>query len=373
MNKPVNIFTASTHHSATIKIIIGILSSVFQEATVNIHSSTEDIKDSKDSNETEDIKKVEEEPIKKKKHKKHSKNICNEKIEVFDKNISQEQNKELEKNDSVIDNLIKKKKNKAKEDKTVPNENGYIKIVAVDPTGTIMVYLRLKGSGFKPFICKKPRITIGQNFNNLEALFKNMNKNDELTFKIDDSLQCMEINMTNPKGDRIIELKSKRVELPESKIPRKSFDYPVSVTMKSSEFHRLCRNLSTWSKAVDIICTSTSISFRCKNETNDFKTEYKVRNDGDSDSDSISINWNKGYKHDIVQGRFDLSQLTLFTKCNSLCDYVNIYLKNDFLMTINYTIESLGVMRVVFSPQTTMHELHEEYYNKKEIKIKAEK
>ena len=54
--------------------------------------------------------------------------------------------------------------------------------------------------------------------------------------------------------------------------------------------------------------------------------------------------------NNIVQGIFELKNIILFTKCASLCNDIQIYMKNDFALTIVYTIATLGTITIAISP-----------------------
>ena len=54
---------------------------------------------------------------------------------------------------------------------------------------------------------------------------------------------------------------------------------------------------------------------------------------------------------EIVQGVFALKHLVLFTKCTNLCNQIEMYLKNDYPLIINYTVASLGNIKLCLAPQ----------------------
>ena len=55
----------------------------------------------------------------------------------------------------------------------------------------------------------------------------------------------------------------------------------------------------------------------------------------------------------IVQGVFALKHLVLFSKCTNLCNSIEIYLKNDYPLIINYSVASLGAVKLCLTPQQT--------------------
>ena len=51
-----------------------------------------------------------------------------------------------------------------------------------------------------------------------------------------------------------------------------------------------------------------------------------------------------------LQGIYELKNIVLFTKCATLCNDIQIYMKNDFALTIIYTIATLGTITIALSP-----------------------
>ena len=52
----------------------------------------------------------------------------------------------------------------------------------------------------------------------------------------------------------------------------------------------------------------------------------------------------------IVQGIYEIKNIVLFTKCANLCNDLEIFMKNDFALTIIYTIATLGTITIALSP-----------------------
>src|SRR4029078_5817006 len=113
---------------------------------------------------------------------------------------------------------------------------------------------------------------------------------------------------------------------------------------------------------VEIKCLTDKIIFTCKGEFADRKTTYRTRSDNDDDEDEnenilVSINHastkTKGgadVTPKIVQGIFELKHLVLFSKCASLCNDIEIYMKNDFPLVIKYTVATLGRILLCLTP-----------------------
>jgi len=54
---------------------------------------------------------------------------------------------------------------------------------------------------------------------------------------------------------------------------------------------------------------------------------------------------------EIVQGVFALKHLVLFSKCTNLCASIELYLKNDYPLIIEYMVASLGEIKLCLAPK----------------------
>ena len=52
----------------------------------------------------------------------------------------------------------------------------------------------------------------------------------------------------------------------------------------------------------------------------------------------------------VVQGVYELRNLMNFSKCNKLCNTIELYLKNDFPLVLVISVATLGKMYVFLSP-----------------------
>ena len=57
--------------------------------------------------------------------------------------------------------------------------------------------------------------------------------------------------------------------------------------------------------------------------------------------------------NEIVQGVFALKHLVLFTKCTNLCNSIEMYLKNDYPLIIQYNVANLGAIKLCLAPQAS--------------------
>jgi len=152
----------------------------------------------------------------------------------------------------------------------------------------------------------------------------------------------MEIENQDKKSKTFYKLKLMDLDQQQKKTSKIDFD--VKITMPSGEFHKLCREMNNIAEYVEIKCTSKNIIFTCKGDCAERSTIYK------SEEGGLNISNENKKNQNIVQGIYELKNIVLFTKCATLCNDIQIYMKNDFALTIIYTIATLGTITIALSP-----------------------
>ena len=267
-------------------------------------------------------------------------------------------------------------KEKDSKDKDKDPDTDCMKINAIDPTKTVLINVKLT---FSKFMCKKSKLLLGVNLGCFYKLIKSMGKNDILTLSQDhDDKNYLKIKIDSPEEKKESEFNLKLIDLDEHKMTIPQITFDAVITMDSQEFNKLCRDMNNIADYVEIKCLTDKIIFTCKGEFADRKTTYKTRSDTDDDENEnilVSINHastkTKGGTDTpkIVQGIFELKHLVLFSKCASLCNDIEIYMKNDFPLVIKYTVATLGRVLLCLTPikedttKNTTYSDEEEFYS----------
>lgn len=237
-------------------------------------------------------------------------------------------------------------------------KNG-IKIKAIDPTKTVLIHLRLLKEAFSTFECSKEKYTIGLNLGYFHKLIKSMDKDDKLTLYVENEdrdylgikIDNIEKNRTDLYKLKLLELKNEEIELPE-------IEFDVRIKINGTEFHKMCREMIYISDYVEIKCSKEKIIFTCKGDCAERTTTYRQNNE---DCSNIDISYSEDVeKNTIIQGVFELKNLVLFGKCSSLCDQIQIYMKNNYPLVIKYTIAKLGQIILCLGPVSSDKEQYEE-------------
>jgi proliferating cell nuclear antigen len=222
------------------------------------------------------------------------------------------------------------------------NKEG-IKIVTMDNSHIILVHLKLFAEKFEYYRCEKP-ISIGINMLNFYKIIKTVNNNDVLTlFIYEDNLNQLGIKIENLEKNtkttyflNLLDLNNDQFDIPEVK-------FNSVITLPSSDYQKLMRDMNNIAEYVEIKNVDNKFILTCEG---DFCSQETVL----SDKDLMIVNNNN--ENEIIQGNFNLKYLVLFTKCTNLSNNVELYLKNDYPLIIQYHVAGLGKIRLCLSPQS---------------------
>jgi proliferating cell nuclear antigen len=215
-----------------------------------------------------------------------------------------------------------------------------MKIVAMDNGHIVLVHLKLDANRFEHFQCMH-RFCIGVNMLNLHKLVKTINSNDVLIMFVEhDDPNHLGLRIENAEKNTCTTYRLDLLDLDNQKINVDPVEFPSIITMSSSDFQKICRDMNNIADYVEIKNFNNKLMFSCRGE---FCSQETVLSDDGS-------NKLTGDSDDIVQGFFSLKYLVLFTKCTNLCNIVEIFLKNNFPLIIKYNVASLGELKLCLAP-----------------------
>jgi len=287
---------------------------------------------------------------KKQKKKKKSKNVDS------DDEASTKKKKKKNQSDSDDEQCTKKQKKEEKDDKDDKNktqliqqdkdtDNGGIRILTMDNTNSLIINVKLKAKSFNKFECKKKSFVIAINLPQLYKIIRNIDKDNMLNLYVnDDDQQTLYIKIisTDKKKESISKLKLLDIDNKSIDIPPISCE--CAIKFSTAEFHRICREMSSMADYLEIKVSKNFVTYSCKGDSVEQTKTYSL-----DEANNTSIVFSKN-SPEIVQGIFELKYLTLFSKYSNLCTHIWLYMKNDWLLCINYTVATLGNMYMCLTP-----------------------
>lgn len=234
-----------------------------------------------------------------------------------------------------------------------------MKIVAMDNAHIVLVHLKLDANRFEQFHCAH-RLSIGVNMLNLHKLVKTINSNDVLMMFIDnDDPNHLGIRIENMEKNSHTTYRLDLLDLDNPVINIDPTEFPSVITLPSSDFQKICRDMYNIADHVEIKNVNNKLIFSCRGEFCSQETVLSdesqnpnqsdvepIENIGNDISDAQVANKNK----QIVQGVFSLKYLVMFTKCTNLCNMVELYIRNDFPLIVKYNVASIGAIKLAVAP-----------------------
>lgn len=222
-----------------------------------------------------------------------------------------------------------------------------IRIMTLDSSQTVLIYVKLYRSEFLKFDCKVNKMTIGVNLSQLYSLIKSIDKEDTISLSINrKEKNLLSIKVDTPEKEitshlKLLDLKEVPLGTPENV-------YPKTVSMPSADFHKICRDMNSIADEVEIVCTKNQITFSCKG---DFANKEITLNTAGGKTGVNIDNKSKDEDAEIVRGIYPLKDLILFNKCPQICQELIIHMRSDWPLMILYPIV-LGKMIIIISPKT---------------------
>jgi proliferating cell nuclear antigen len=334
MNVNLNkIIRIKTEHSSEMKVLFDVLKEILTEVNISFLGNPEQNIVSESNKES---KKFSDEDLKKK-SKKESEDNSEEDEEEDDEDNEEESEKKNKKE------VVEEKK-----EVDVKKVQGGIKIVAVDDHQTLMIYVKLNSENFVDYYVKYKVFNIGLDLRELHKFMKGVDKDCIMTLSVDkDEQQKIEFHLQNPlkSVDKYYRQKLLDTDDNTKRMPKET-EFEMTVLMDTTDFKKICTEMSQFAEHIEIICTSKEIIFKCVGDQSELTMKFKSGENGGVKI--LSLKNEK--KSPIVQGIYNLKHLVTFGRCVNLCNDMQLYLRNSYPLFIHYTVGSLGKMLVGLSP-----------------------
>jgi proliferating cell nuclear antigen len=220
-----------------------------------------------------------------------------------------------------------------------------IKLTTMDPAHVTLVHFKLHAENFEEYICKN-RMVLGICMNNFYKLIKPLGNNDTLTLYVkENNINYLGIKIENSEKNQVTDYKLNLMDISEEgiKIPAVTFDTIIS--MYSQDFQKLIRDMYNIGEVVEIKSFKNKIIMTC---TGDFASQETYLGET-----TTGLNFKKKNENEtIIQGLYSIKHLVLFTKCTGLCSNIDLYLKNDYPLILQYNVANLGYIRICLSPKS---------------------
>jgi proliferating cell nuclear antigen len=256
------------------------------------------------------------------------------------------------------------------------DERGVL-VKAMDEPQNALIHLRLHATELEEYICDGTHVC-GVALLHLHRILKTMSSTDVLMLYMRRSNRnVLEIRIENNKKAKTSHYSLYLLDLQKTNIHVRSPEFPQAISIDSTEFHKIIREMKDISRSVDIQCHRNTLRFKSvKGTFAEADIHLGIRSTGDATTrvgtgaptplsvaaasssnmtaadtghgdDDDDDGGDDGLYPDVVQGVFSLKYLSQFVKCTSLSKKVHLFLKNDYPLIVQYSVSNLGTIRLV--------------------------
>ncbi len=201
-------------------------------------------------------------------------------------------------------------------------------IVTLDTARTSLIDIYLAADNFEEYSCDQDEIIAGINISNTFKLLKTITNNDVLTIEIK-SKEYMNMEISSEAKKTHTKFELKLLDINESRIEVPEIEMTTITTLPSTDFQRLCRDMSNIGTDIEITRAGKKIDFKCEGDFANQKTSIECMEESQK-----------------ITGMYSLKYLNIFTKATSMCASVQIIQEtgNRFLI-LKYNVANLGELK----------------------------
>lgn len=216
---------------------------------------------------------------------------------------------------------------------------------AMDSSHVSLVALFLRSEGFAHYRADR-NLSLGINLQNMAKILKCSGSDDTITMKADDNGDQVEFMFESPKATRISHFNLKLLDIDSEHLGIPDTEYKCVVKMPSSEFKRICTEISVIGDTVKISASKDGVKFAVAGDMGTGSITCKQTPSVDDEKDSVQIKL-----EDDVSLTFALRYLNSFAKATPLADQVCLKMSPDVPLVVEYAIEDLGHIRFYLAPK----------------------
>lgn len=220
-----------------------------------------------------------------------------------------------------------------------------ISLTAMDPSCTVLVSPKLHAEQFESYHCDH-KLIIGVSMASLFKMIRTVSNNDTLCLSIDaadPNVLCIKVENADRNTVTNYWLNLMDIDVVDLTIPW-SAEFDSVIVMQSADFQKICRDMHAIGEVMEIQAIGQQLKLVTTGDIGKQETILGA-------TDALSLT--NTDEDRIVQGRYNLKQLSLFTKCTNLSPQCKILLSNDFPLVVVFAIADLGDVKLVLAPTVT--------------------
>lgn len=217
-----------------------------------------------------------------------------------------------------------------------------LRLVSMDATHSTIVFMKLEGPKFEVYHCPN-KIVAGVNMHSLHKLTKTITSADTLTLWIRvDTPHQLYIKIDNKEKNVMFQSKLRLLDLDNESINIPAVRFDSVIAMPSADLQRYCRDLHIVSDRIRLTSSAGTFELSAVGDFAEQTITIKERSSGQVFVPSKATASSTGV--------FSLRFLNMFCKTTSLCQSVEILLKDNYPLILVYRVGDMGKLQYCLTP-----------------------
>lgn len=220
-----------------------------------------------------------------------------------------------------------------------------ITVQAVDDSRVLLVSLLVGSSAFSEYRCDRD-VTLGIDMESFSKIIRCAQNDDYLTLVTEDSPDSVLAIFEDKTKERVSEYSLKLMNIDSEFLKIDDMDYDSVVTMPSSDFAKIVRDLKNMSESLAITVTKESVKYTASGDVGEGSVVLKPWNNLDKPEENVTINVDNP-----VFLNFGLKYLNDIVKATGLASSITIKLADKTPALFEYKLLVGGYLRFYLAPK----------------------
>ncbi|CAF0904655.1 unnamed protein product [Adineta steineri] len=211
-----------------------------------------------------------------------------------------------------------------------------ITLQAMDSSHVALVSLVMRSEGFESYRCDR-NMSLGISLVSMSKVLKTMGKDDSLTIRVNDDSDSIIIAMESQNQDKFADYELRLMDLDSEHLGIPDTDYSCTIKMPSSEFSRICRDMSIMGDSVLVCTTKEGVKFSAKGDLGQGSIRLVQTTNIEKEEEAVVIEMKEA-----VALTFAVRYLSMFCKAAPLSPQVGLSLSEDTPLMCEFKIAEMG-------------------------------
>mmetsp|Transcript_1805 Transcript_1805/g.4606 ORF Transcript_1805/g.4606 Transcript_1805/m.4606 type:complete len:260 (+) Transcript_1805:2250-3029(+) len=220
-----------------------------------------------------------------------------------------------------------------------------LSLQAMDSSHVSLVSLFLESEGFEYFHCDKA-VTLGINLVSFYKILKCSSNEDSVTISWKDDPEILFFVFESHLSDRLSEFQLRLIQKSSEQLGIPDTNYSATVKLTSSEYRRICTDLSAIGDTVILEVSKEGIKFEVEGDIGKGSITLTQASKEQNIDEKVHVEVNEA-----VKMIFSMRYLNSFSKATPLCEKIKIKMAKEVPLQMEFTIDSIGYVRYYLAPK----------------------